>query len=53
MTSLATQQAAGRAVPGSTAEVEVTLGDTATAKTLFAVRPKAFPPWDRTSTTRL
>jgi hypothetical protein len=45
--SLATQQAAGRAVPGSTAEVEVTFGDTATAKTLFAVRPKAFPPSNR------
>ena len=44
--SLATQRAAGRAVQGAEEEVEVTFGDTATAKTLFAVRPRAFPPWD-------
>jgi hypothetical protein len=27
-------------------EVSVVFGDTAAAKTLFAVRPAAFPPWD-------
>jgi hypothetical protein len=27
-------------------DVDVRFGDTAAAKTLFALRPRAFPPWD-------
>jgi hypothetical protein len=38
--------AARRGVKGS--EVDVSFGDTATAKLLFAVRPEVFPPWDET-----
>jgi len=42
--TLATSQAAGRST--SRGEIEVSFGDTAAAKTLFAMRPAAVPPWD-------
>ncbi len=42
--ALATAPAAARAYADR--EVEVRLGDTAAAKTLFVLRPEVFPPWD-------
>jgi hypothetical protein len=36
--------AARRRVQGS--DLDVAFGDTATAKLLFAIRPRVFPPWD-------
>lgn len=42
--ALATAQAAGRTLKDR--DVEVAFGDTAAAKTLYVLRPKAFPPWD-------
>lgn len=36
--------AAGRTT--TSGEIEVSFGDTAAAKTLFAIRPEAVPPWD-------
>jgi len=42
--ALATMPAAGRRSRGS--EIDVRFGDTAAAKTLFAIRPEAFLPWD-------
>ena len=36
--------AAGRSL--SRGDVDVLFGDTAAAKTMFVVRPEAFPPWD-------
>jgi hypothetical protein len=36
--------AARRSVQGS--DLDVAFGDTATAKLLFAIRPRVFPPWD-------
>jgi hypothetical protein len=41
--ALATTRAAGRS---GSRELAVSFGGTAAAKTLFAVRPLAFPPWD-------
>jgi hypothetical protein len=38
--------AARRSVKGR--EFDVAFGDTATAKLLFAIRPRVFPPWDET-----
>jgi len=42
--ALASAPAAGRTLKDR--EVDVMFGDTAAAKTLFAIRPQAFPPWD-------
>jgi hypothetical protein len=42
--SLARRPAAKRASTGG--EVDVTFGDTAAAKAMFALRPKVFPPMD-------
>jgi len=42
--ALARRPAAGRS--SSRGEVEVTFGDTAAAKALFAIRRNAVPPWD-------
>ena len=42
--ALARLPAAGRTT--ARGEVEVAFGDTAAAKTLFAIRPEAVPPWD-------
>jgi len=36
--------AASRSVKGR--DVDVSFGDTATAKLMFAIRPRVFPPWD-------
>jgi hypothetical protein len=36
--------AAGRSLKGR--EIDIVFGDTAAAKVMFAVRPKAFLPWD-------
>jgi hypothetical protein len=41
--ALASMPAAGRS---ASREVTVSFGSTAAAKTLFAIRPRAFPPWD-------
>ncbi len=42
--ALASTVAAGRA--SARGEVAVAFGDTAAAKALHAIRPRAFPPWD-------
>jgi hypothetical protein len=42
--ALASLRAATRAAADR--DVAVTLGDTAAAKALYALRPRAFPPWD-------
>jgi hypothetical protein len=42
--SLRSAPAAARTVQGR--DVAVTFGDTATAKAMFAIRPRAFLPWD-------
>jgi hypothetical protein len=42
--ALRTAPAAGRSVKGH--EIEVSFGDTAAAKLMFALRPRAFLPWD-------
>ena len=42
--ALASLRAATRA--SALGDVAVTFGDTAAAKALFAIRPRAFPPWD-------
>jgi hypothetical protein len=42
--ALASLRAAARAATDR--DVAVTLGDTAAAKALYALRPQAFPPWD-------
>jgi hypothetical protein len=42
--ALASLHAASRA--SALGDVRVTFGDTASAKALFALRPRAFPPWD-------
>jgi hypothetical protein len=43
-TALASLPVASRA--STSGDVDVTFGDTAAAKALFAMRPHAFPPWD-------
>jgi hypothetical protein len=42
--ALRTAPAASRSVKGL--DLEVSFGDTATAKLMFAIRPRVFPPWD-------
>jgi len=42
--ALRTAAAASRSVQGI--DLEVSFGDTAAAKLMFAIRPRAFPPWD-------
>ena len=44
--ALRASPAARRSVQGS--DLDVAFGDTATAKLLFAIRPRVFPPWDET-----
>jgi hypothetical protein len=41
---LRARPAASRSVHGK--DLDVSFGDTATAKALYALRPRAFPPWD-------
>ena len=42
--ALRTAPAASRSVQGI--DLDVSFGDTAAAKLMFAIRPRAFPPWD-------
>lgn len=42
--ALRARPAARRSVQGT--DLDVSFGDTATAKALYALRPRAFPPWD-------
>jgi hypothetical protein len=45
-TSPAAWRAAGSSAEGPAGRWSVSIGETAAAKALFAIRPQAFPPWD-------